>query len=303
MRCADDATRGRIHYVLALHGAMSGRPRDGLEHGRQAIALLERAGERWLIGPAHWTVGLNHAALGEFDAALAAEAQAAAGRGSRRSPGARLGGLGERPGLHVQGEWERAIRSCEEALALSPDPLNAAAALGWLGYAWLEWGDLGQAIPRLEEAVRLHAQFGFRQAQAWFSVFLAEAHRRGPRLETALELASQALELARASGTPPGVGWAERTLGHIAQARGALGDAEEHLEEALRIFAAAEAGFDLARTRFDLAALVWARGRRDRARPIWPRPTGSSGHSASPAGWSGPRSVPGTGASPSDRPH
>jgi DNA-binding NtrC family response regulator/tetratricopeptide (TPR) repeat protein len=263
-RCDDNATRGRIHYILALHGAMSGRPREGLEHGQQAIALLERAGERWLIGPAHWTVGLNHTALGEFDAALRAEAQATAAGAEVGDPQV-LGSAAWASGLvyTCQGEWDKAVRSCEEALALSPDPLNAAAALGWLGYAWLERGDIGQAIPRLEEAVRLHAQFGFRQAQAWFSVFLAEAHRRAHRHETALEVASQALELARASDTPPGVGWAERTLGHIAQARGALGDAEEHFEEALRIFAAAEASFDLARTRFDLAALVWARGRRD----------------------------------------
>ena len=264
MRCEDDATRGRIHYVLAQHGAMSGHPRDGLEHGRQAIALLERVGDRWLIGPAHWTVGLNHAALGEFDAALAAEARATS-LGTEVSDPQVLGSAAWASGLvyALQGEGERAIRSCEEALALSPDPLNSAAALGWLGYAWLECGDLGQAIPRLEEAVQLHAQFGFRQAQAWFSVFLAEAHRRVPRLETALELASQGLELAQASGTLLGIGWAERTLGHIAQARGALGDAEEHLEEALRTFTATEAGFELARTRFDLAALAWARGRRE----------------------------------------
>jgi DNA-binding NtrC family response regulator/tetratricopeptide (TPR) repeat protein len=264
LRCGDDATLGRIHYILAQHGAMSGRPREGLEHGRQAIALLERARERGLIGPAHWTVGLNHMALGEFDLALAAEARAATAGTEVGDPQV-LGSAAWTSGLvfTLRGEGERAVRSCEEALALSPDPLNAAAALGWLGHAWLERGDLGQAIPRLEEAVRLHAQFGFRQARAWFSVFLAEAHRCAHRLETALELASQALELARASDTPPGVGWAERTLGHIAQARGALGDAEEHFEEALRIFAAAEASFELARTRFDLAALVWARGRRD----------------------------------------
>jgi tetratricopeptide (TPR) repeat protein len=166
--------------------------------------------------------------------------------------------------VHVcRGDFETAIRSCEEALALSPDPLNTAMALGWLGFAWLEGGDLGQAIPRLEEAARQHAQFGFRQAQSWFSVFLAEAYRRVGRLETALELASQGLELARATGTLQGIGWAERTLGHIAQARGALGDAEDHHGEALRAFDAVEAGFEIARTRFDLAALAHARSRSD----------------------------------------
>jgi transcriptional regulator with AAA-type ATPase domain/tetratricopeptide (TPR) repeat protein len=261
-RCGDDATRGRIHYVLAQHGAMSGRPREGLEHGRRAIELLERAGEPWWIGPAHWAVGLNHALLGEFEAALSAEAQATAlgtkvGDPQVASSAAWASGL-----VHVfRGDWDTAIRSCEEALALSPDPLNSAMALGWLGVAWLERGDVGQAMPRLEEALRLHAQFGFRQAQAWFSAFLAEAHRRAHRLETALELASQGLELARATSTVEGIGWAERTLGHIAVARGAYGDAAEHLREALRAFEAVEAAFEVARTHCDLAAFARAQGR------------------------------------------
>jgi tetratricopeptide (TPR) repeat protein len=150
-----------------------------------------------------------------------------------------------------------------EGLALSPDPLNTTTALGWLGFAWLECGDLAQAIPRLEEATRLYAQFGFRQAEAWFSAFLAEAHRRGHRLETALELASRGLQLARATDTLQGIGWAERTLGHIAQARGALTDAADHFGEALRAFERVEAAFEVARTRFDLAALARARGDRD----------------------------------------
>jgi tetratricopeptide (TPR) repeat protein len=299
MRAGDDATRGRIHYILALHGAMSGHPRDGLEHGRQAVALLERAGERGLIGPAHWSVGLNHAVLGEFEAALAAEAQAIA-LGAEVGDPQVLASAAWASGLvwALQGDAERAIRSCEEALALSPDPLNSAAALGWLGHAWLEVGDLGQAIPRLEEAVRLHGQFGFRQAQAWFSVFLAEAQRRASRLETALELASEGLELARGSGALQGIGWAERTLGHIAQARGATRRSTSRRRSAP---SRPSGRASISRGR----GSIWRRspglaaaGRR--APAISPRPTGASRRSASPAGRSAPPSAPATGASRSD---
>ncbi|HEY7141624.1 MAG TPA: sigma 54-interacting transcriptional regulator [Methylomirabilota bacterium] len=260
-RCEDDATQGRIHYVLAQHAAMSGRPRDGLQHGRQAVALLERAAESWYIGPAYWALGLNHALLGEFDAALAAQAQATA-RGTEvgdpqvASSAAWASGL-----VHVwRGDLEAGIRCCEDALARSPDQLNTALALGWLGFAWLERGDLAPAISRLEEALRLLDQFRFRSPQGWFSAFLADAHRRAHRLETALELASQALEHARVTGSTQGIGWAERALGHIARARGALDDAHDHLQEALHAFERAEAGFEVARSRFDLAVLARARG-------------------------------------------
>jgi transcriptional regulator with AAA-type ATPase domain/tetratricopeptide (TPR) repeat protein len=260
MRGDDDATRGRIHYVLAQHGAISGHPRDGLEHGRRAVALLERAGEHWWIGPAHWAVGLNHALLGEFDAALAAQAQATA-RGTEvgdpqiASSAAWASGL-----VYIcRGDLEAGIRCCEDALARSPDPLNTAMALGWLGFAWLERGDLVPAVARLEEALRLLDQFRFRSPQAWFSAFLAEAHCRAHRLETALELASQGLEHARATGSTQGIGWAERTLGRIARARGALDDAHDHLHESLRAFESVEAGFEIARTHLDLVELARAR--------------------------------------------
>ncbi len=266
-RGEDDTTLGCIHYVLAQHAAMSGRPREGLEHGRRAIALLKRAAQPWWIGPAYWAVGLNHAVLGEFDAALAAEAQATAFGTEVGDPQVAASAAWASGLVHLwRGDWSTAIRSCEEALALSPDPLNTAMALSWLGVAWLEQGDLTQAVPRLEEAVRLHVQFGFRQAQAWITACLAEAHGRALRFETALELASQSLELARAAGTLPGVGWAARALGRIAHARGALADGQEHLREALRAFEEAEAEFEIARTHLDLAALAHARGQSDARR-------------------------------------
>jgi len=263
-RAEDDTTQGCIHYVVAQHAAMSGRPRDGIEHGRRAIALLKRAAQPWWIGPAYWALGLNHVVLGEFDAALAAEAQATAfgtevGDPQIAASAAWASGL-----VHLcRGDWPTAIRSCEEALALSPDPLNTAMALSWLGLAWLERGDLTQAVPRLEEAMRLHVQFGFRQAQAWITAFLAEAHGRAGRLEPALELASQSLELARAVGTLMGVGWAARTLGRLARARGALADAQEHLRDALRAFEDAEAEFEIARTHLELAQLAHVEGQTD----------------------------------------
>jgi DNA-binding NtrC family response regulator/tetratricopeptide (TPR) repeat protein len=260
-RCGDDATRGRIHYVLAQHSAMAGRARDGIEHAKQAVALLERARESWWIGPAYWTVGMNYAILGQFDASLAAQAQATAAGAAVGDPGIASSAAWASGIVHVcRGDLEAAVRCCEDALGRSPDPLNTALALGWLGFAWLERGELTLAAARLEEAMRLLEQFQFRQPQAWFLAFLAETHRRAHRLETALDLASKGLDLARTTGSILGVGWTERALGHIAQDRGALGDAQDHLREALGAFEKVESGFEVARTHLDLAALAHARG-------------------------------------------
>src|SRR5262249_45339813 len=233
----DDATRGRIHYVLAQHDAIAGRAQNGLEHGRQAVTLLERAGESWWIGPAYWTVGMNYAVLGQFDAALAAQAQATARGAEVGDPQVASSAAWASGIVHVcRGDFDAAIRSCEHPLAGSRYPWNTALALGWLGFSWLERGELTSATARLEEAIRLLEQFHFRQPQAWFSAFLAETHRRAHRLEMALDLASKGLELARTTGSTLGIGWAERALGHIAQARGALRGAHHQFPEGWLVF-------------------------------------------------------------------
>ena len=76
-RGEDDATCGRIHYVLSQHDGMSGRPGMASSTAGGPSPFLS-APAAWWIGPAYWAVGLNHTLLGEFDAALAAQAQAMA---------------------------------------------------------------------------------------------------------------------------------------------------------------------------------------------------------------------------------
>jgi len=258
-RSGDDATLGKVHYVLAQQGAMSGRPQEGLEHGRQALVLLTRAAEAWWIGPAHWAVGLNHALRGEFDLALEAEVRATVSGESVGDPQVQSSAAWATGIIHTaRGDWQAGIAACQRAVDLSPDPLNSALALGWLGYAFLEKGDPDQALPRLEQSVQRLGQFRFPQPQGWFTVFLAEAHRLTHELETAFELATQGLQMARVANSVHGAGWAERALGRIAQATGGLAEAGAHLREALRAFASMNARYEVARIHLDLASLAHA---------------------------------------------
>ena len=55
-----------------------GPPPEGLDHGRRAVALLERAREPWWIGPGPLGGRLEPRVLGEFEAALDAEVRAVA---------------------------------------------------------------------------------------------------------------------------------------------------------------------------------------------------------------------------------
>ena len=73
-RVSSTTTLGKAHYVLAQEAPLSGRAAEGIRHALQSLACLETAGRAWWVGQAHWVVGLNHAQLGEFDAALQAAA-------------------------------------------------------------------------------------------------------------------------------------------------------------------------------------------------------------------------------------
>jgi tetratricopeptide (TPR) repeat protein len=261
MRCGDDATMGKTYYVLARSGFWSGQYVQGIEHGRQAVAFLERTAERWWLGQALWAVGATYYYMGEFDSALEAESRARA-----------IGEAIEDPRLQTyvawttgwfeatRGDWEAGIQACQRGLERSPDPLNTAIALGFLGYAYLEKGDTSQAIPRLEQAAQQLGQFRFRQLHGLFTIFLSEARFVRGDLGKARDLALQGLEIAREVKFWFGIGWIERILGRIAQASSASAEAETHLTAALQGFASIQARFELGRTHLTLADLAHDQG-------------------------------------------
>jgi class 3 adenylate cyclase/tetratricopeptide (TPR) repeat protein len=257
--CGDDVTRAKAHYVLARDGFWSGRFALGVEHALRAVALLERHGERWWRGQAYWVAGFNDYALGRFAPALDAMARAQAIGEALADP--RLDTTWSTGYFYAtMGEWEAAIRDCQGGLARSRDPLNTTAALGFLGYALLEQGDLPQAVRTLEPAVDSLRQAGFRQMLGWFCAFLAEAYLRTGRAAQGRQLAKEALDIARDTGFGYGAGLAQRALGRIARQAGAAGEALGWLEQALATFSGLEARFEVGRAHLDLAALAQDRG-------------------------------------------
>jgi tetratricopeptide (TPR) repeat protein len=265
-RCGDEATMGKAYYLLAQQCPLAGRALQGIEHGRQAVALLERTGEQWWIGPAHWIVGLNYAQMGEFEQALEAEARASAIGDAIGDPQLQTSTAWATGIIHAaMGEWDAGIAACQGGLEHSPDPLNTAMASGWLGFAFLEKGEAARAIPLLEQSVRQLSQFRFPQFQGWFMVFLAEAYCATGEIQTAHQLAIQALHITQAAGFSYGVALAKRALGRIAGAKGLPDEAETYLSEALPIFSSHQARYDLGRTHLDLATVTDAQGKHAEA--------------------------------------
>jgi class 3 adenylate cyclase/tetratricopeptide (TPR) repeat protein len=255
----DEATQGKAYYVLGRDCFWSGRFSAGIQHSLKAIVLLERSGEPWWQGQAYWVAGFHHYALGRLEAGLQAMARAHA--------------IGEALGDHrldtswstgyfyaSTGDVEKGIEDCRGGLERARDPLNTAAALGFLGYAYLEKGDVPQAKKALEQSVQRLRQTGFQPLLGWFLAFLAEADLTDGAALEAREKALEALAITREAKFLYGVGLAQRALGRIARGSGDLAAAGAPLREALETFTALEVPFEVARTHLDLAELAHARG-------------------------------------------
>ena len=148
-----------------------------MEYCQHAIAALERLGEDERLGMAYFVLGLNALSLGCFEQALEAAARveaigaATADRRLQTFAAWTTGWV-----QATRGEWEAGIASCQRALERSSDPLNTAFAMGWLGYAYLEQGDLASAMPALEQAVQSMRQFGYRRLEGLYTTLLGETH-------------------------------------------------------------------------------------------------------------------------------
>lgn len=223
---------------------------------------------------AHWVVGMNHSQLGEFEAALEAQARArpiGEAVGDARLQTLATWGVGIVRA--AMGDWEAGIEACRRALEGSPDPLNTALASGWLGYAYLEQGDAAQAIPLLEAAVLQFGQYEFRPLEGWFTIFLAEAYLLKGDIAKARDLSLHGLPVARGAKFIYAVGWAQRALGRIARVSGTPSEAEGHFKEALGTFESTQARGGPAWTWPPSPA---PRATTRRRRRTWPRPARSS---------------------------
>ncbi len=214
--CGDEATEGKAYYVLGRDQFWAGELEEGLEHSRKAVALLERRGEPWWQGQAYWVAGFHHFMLSQHDAALEALERARdigeALDDYRLDTSWSLGYM-----YAALGEPEKGIEECQRGLERMQDPLNTAVAMGFLGYAYLEQGEIQTSIKTLREAIEQLEGTGMQQILGWFLAFLGEAHLRVGQPEEAGEIARRGVEISRQARFQVGVELAERTLEEIAQ--------------------------------------------------------------------------------------
>jgi class 3 adenylate cyclase/tetratricopeptide (TPR) repeat protein len=253
-QAGDAATEGKAWYVLCRDAFWSGHFSEGIAHGRQALPLFERSHEPWWQGQAYWVAGFHHYVLGQFAEAFDKMERAEAIWRALQDP--RLDPSWSTGYFHASiGNWEQGIAACQGGLERAQDPLNTAAALGFLGYALLEKGDLPAAIQSLEDSTGRLRQAGMQQLLGWFSAFLADAYLRSGRIDEAGALAREALAVTESVRFRYGSGMAQRALGRVLRAAGDREGAAVALCAALESFQEIEAPFEIGRTLLELATV------------------------------------------------
>jgi tetratricopeptide (TPR) repeat protein len=170
--------------------------------------------------------------------------------------------------VHVlRGDWARGVDACGQAFELAQDPVSTAYASGHLGFALAQAGDVGRAIPMLEEAINQFGQFrpGSKLTQARFLAWLSEAYLIAGDSGTAESTARRALDYGAAAGHRLAVGIATRALGLAREAGGDFAEAARFLHEAREHFTDMPAPLEVALTDVALAQLGWRRGERSAA--------------------------------------
>lgn len=258
---ADKATLAAAYHLLALERHWAGRPLQGLEASQRAVALLEQAAPGYDLGLAYVALGLNALVSGDFLLTLDVTR--------------RLHALGEScRDTHLQtcaawvlgwceasrGHTAAGIAACQRAFTLAPDPLNAAFAIGWLGYSFLEHGQPEAALPRLTQAIDCLQQLHYERYASLFITFWGEAQRLQGQLTPARDAAQQGYALAQQTQYIFGMAHAQRLRGQIAQATGNLAEARHSLTESCAIFTAMPARFEAGRSHLVLADLAYQQG-------------------------------------------
>jgi tetratricopeptide (TPR) repeat protein len=247
---------GRANFLLSYEFFWLSRFREGVEHGREAIRLLEESNEQWWAANASWMMGMNCTHLGEFEAALAAQAHTdAIGRLIGDDHLVNCAAWAKGLTLATLGDWASGVSLCQEAIEHSRDHFNTTRATVILGFSRLQQGEAGEAILILKRAADTVAQSGFTRLRVWIMGWLAEAYLLNDDPAQARETALAVVQVGTALDWPFGIAVAQRVLGRVHLRYNEFANAEREFTAALGTFSTIGAAFEAARTQIDLAEL------------------------------------------------
>jgi class 3 adenylate cyclase/tetratricopeptide (TPR) repeat protein len=250
-----DEIKAYAECCLAQVYLTAGRLREAIEAGERALASFESLRNLW------WAVRtISHLspaaiALGEWDRSVNYCRRAIEHGTTLNEVRLRIIGLWRMGVTYTQqGDPERGVMCCNEALALKPLPYDAATAKWGRGYGEIKAGRIDAGIADLREALTWLERSRLSYPRWRASLYLAEGYlRRGDRA-AARSLIEDILEPSRAMGYLHFEGLACWLMGECLAPEDPV-SAEPYVATAMEILGRIGARNDLARAMVTRAAL------------------------------------------------
>jgi tetratricopeptide (TPR) repeat protein len=251
---------GFIASCLAQSYTVAGELRAAVDAGQRALSIFENDENLWWASRALWHLSSASNCLGEWEASLAYCRRAVEYATLLNDHRLKINGLWRTGCAAVQqGHAERGLRYCEEALALTPIPFDAAAARMVRGYGLVKAGQVEAGIAELAEVIVWFESSRLSHLRLLATLWLAEGHlARGDRA-SARPLVEDVLSVTRSQGYFHFEGIAHRLMSECLASEAPL-DADEHVEAALRILDRTGARNDFAKALVTKAKLRHAEG-------------------------------------------
>ena len=243
-----DDLEGFIYSCAVQAYVFGGELRAAIEAGGRAVAILEAQGNLWWASRTLLNTAQAFIYLGEWEAGLAYCRRLLAHAATLDDRRLKVVGLYRLGSVHIfQGDIERGLRCCEEALALNPLPFDVAFAKVFHGYGEIRAGRFDAGIAELTEAVSWFERSRLHHVRVTPALRLAEGHLSKGELATARALIDDVLTASREQGYRYVEGLAHRLLAECLAAESPV-VAMQHVTEAQQIFETVGARNDLAKT-------------------------------------------------------
>jgi class 3 adenylate cyclase/tetratricopeptide (TPR) repeat protein len=250
---------------------VAGDLREALAVGERALAFFEEHGNIWWACRTLWQLSTTAISMGEWERSLAYCCRALEHGRAVDDLRLKVVGLWRTGSTHIlQGNPQTGLRLCEEALALSPTPYDAAMVKAVRGYGLVKAGETAHGTAELAEAVEWLGRSQLPYTRAVFALRLGDAYlRQGERVK-ARAIFEEVLVTSREGGYRYHEGRAGRLLGEVVAPEDPVA-AAHLLEAAVRILEKVGARNELAQALVAQANLRQAAGDAAGARQLLER--------------------------------
>jgi class 3 adenylate cyclase/tetratricopeptide (TPR) repeat protein len=233
---------------------------------RKGIKILEKLGDHYWLARAFQPLAACYWQMGEWDNSINCIQKLLKKSEETADNNLMIFALWSASMPHIdKGEWDIAIDYCERSLEMSPPPVFAAYAAGFLGIAYYKSGQLEKGIDCLEKSISQCKSFGLKQQEAICTVSLAEAYLSISKRERAQETIESALDVSTKAGFRHIEAMALRVLGDIYDPSD-FHKAKKHIECGIKIFKKIGARNELAKSYLSLGRLYKEKGEKAKAK-------------------------------------